>query len=70
DNDFVQELHCAVADVGSFSLPGELWTEWVPGRTVQVLFGRYNGGNGLLPWNRGRIAVASQVWYYGAAISE
>lgn len=63
---FQQEVHCAVRDVGSFTVPDGAWTEWTTGREVHILFGRYKSGNGLLPWNQGRIATASQLWYYGA----
>jgi hypothetical protein len=62
---FQEELWCASRDVGSFTLPGTRWNAWTPDRQIHVLIGRYNTGRGLLPWNQGRIEVASQVWYYG-----
>lgn len=67
---FQEELHCAVRDVGSFWLEPEWWNNWIPGRSVHVLIGRYNTGVGLLPWNNGRIEVAAQTWYYGLATAQ
>ncbi|MEZ4240784.1 MAG: hypothetical protein R3F59_32445 [Myxococcota bacterium] len=67
---FAEELHCAVRDTGSFWLPADQWVDWIPGRHVHVLIGRYTTARGLLPWNRGRIEVASQLWYYGVGNSE
>jgi IPT/TIG domain len=64
---FEEELFCAASDVGSFTLQSEWWTRWASGRFVNVLIGRYNTGEGLLPFNNGKIAVASSLWYYGAA---
>jgi hypothetical protein len=59
-----------MSDVGSFTLDETQWTSWAPNRQVHILIGRYNSGVGLLPWNRGRIATASQIWYYGVGRSQ
>lgn len=69
DSGFEQELFCALRDVGSFTVPDGTWTRWTTGRVVNVLVGRYNSGDGLVPWNQGRIATASSYWNYGAATS-
>ncbi len=64
---FDQELYCALRDVGSFTVPEGAWTRWAPGRVMNILFGRYNSGDGLIPWNNGTIATAASTWNYGAA---
>ncbi|MEQ1506206.1 MAG: IPT/TIG domain-containing protein [Myxococcota bacterium] len=64
-SEFEEEVYCALADVGSFWLTPDLFDNWTANRQLHILIGRYHSGEGLLPWNQGRIAVASQVWYYG-----
>lgn len=66
---FEEELYCVSRDVGSFTLPEEMWTRWARDRYVNVLVGRYRTGNELVPWNQGRMEVAAQFWWYGAGIS-
>jgi len=66
---FEEELYCVSRDVGSFTLPEEMWTRWARDRYVNVLVGRYRTGNELVPWNDGRMEVAAQYWWYGAAVS-
>lgn len=66
---FQEELYCALPDVGSFWMTSDMWQAWPSDRQVHILIGRYNGGDGLLPWNNGKIAVASQIWYYGVGRS-
>ncbi len=64
---FEQEIFCAVRDGGSFTIEDGTWTRWAAGRYMNILIGRYNAGDGLLPWNQGSIATASSFWNYGAA---
>ncbi len=35
------------------TLPGEMWKDWEDGRSVHILMGRNNFGNGQLLWNPG-----------------
>jgi hypothetical protein len=67
---FEEELYCVSRDVGSFTLDPSWWVNWTPDRQIHILAGRYNAGVGVLPWNRGRIEVASQIWYYGIGRSQ
>ena len=64
---FEQEIFCAVRDGGSFTIQDGTWTRWTAGRYMNILIGRYNAGDGLVPWNQGSIATASSYWNYGAA---
>lgn len=66
---FEEQVYCAARDDGSFEVPEKLWTSWAPGRTVNIIVGRYLTGDGTLPWNNASVGTVGQYYLYGAGTS-
>ncbi len=64
-----QKVTCAVPDNGSFTVPGELWSAWVPDEVIFVSVGRVKVSDGVLPHNGSSIAVTGAYWVAGAVRS-
>jgi hypothetical protein len=61
-----QKVSCAVADTGSFTVPGSMWTDWTTDDVVTVYVGRIREGGGTLPHNNSESAVTGAYWVAGA----
>lgn len=63
-------VSCAVADDGSFTVPGSAWPSWTVGDFMDVIVGRVLVARDPLPTNNGENRVAGAYWVYGGVTSD
>lgn len=67
--DVVDEVTCRLKDDGKFSVPSSVWSRWTSGDQVTIALGRANFPEATLPFDNGRIRVATTWWSVGAVFS-
>jgi hypothetical protein len=67
NGDVVDDVTCAMADDGSFQVPGSVWTDWDPnGDQLTLYIGRVTESDAVLPFNNTRSGLVGVRWVMGA----
>ena len=68
-DEVVDEVSCRLKDDGKFSVPSSVWSRWTSGDQVTIAVGRASFPEATLPFDNGRVRVATTWWSVGAVFS-
>ena len=67
---YADMIQCMVVDDGSFTAQGELFSQWISGRQIDIFFSRYVEHEVILPHNNSTGRMVGSYMQFGSGIAQ